>query len=95
MSTAPQLSRSAANVTFLVRMTAGETYSVGPNGVVVANGATFAAGTPTTATLADGKVVKITSGASVPLVSTGLLQGETYSVGPYGVVVINGATFVT
>lgn len=95
MSTAPQLSRSAANVTFLVRTTASETYSEGPNGVVVANGATFAAGTPTTATLPDGNVVNVTPGASVPLVSTGLLQGETYCVGPYGIVVINGATFAT
>ena len=73
----------------------GETYSMGANGLVVMGGATFATGTPTTATLADGKVVTVTPGAiamAAPPVQTGIFQDETYSVGLNGIVVMGGAT---
>ena len=51
--------------------------------------------TPTTATLSDGKVVVVTPGMTAPPVQTGIFQGENYSVGPNGIVVIDGTTFAT
>lgn len=45
----------------------GESYSVGPNGVVVIDGTTFSTGTPTTATLANGKVVVVWPSGSISI----------------------------
>ena len=73
-------------------------------------GSTFATATPTMATLANGKVVVISSGSILVLdatlspgnplqttapAQTGIFQGEPYSVGSNGIVVIDGSTFAT
>lgn len=87
----------------------GETYSLGADGVVVIGGKTFSVASPTTATLADGKVIIVDpSGVSIlesPVSAleesvtlspqTGILNGETYSVGPHGTVFIGGTSFAT
>ena len=87
----------------------GETYSIGSNGVIIIGGKTFDRSSPTTAILRNGKTVEVgPSGIAVfgaqgarpsskafaqPSARTGVFEGEAYSIGSNGVVIIGGKTF--
>lgn len=87
----------------------GEPYSMGSNGVVVVGGKTFTAASPTTATLADGKIVIVgpsgilvqeghSSGIAESVTmppQTGMFKGEPYTIGPDGAIFIGGKSFAT
>ena len=81
----------------------GESYSIGSNGIVVVGGKTLTTDIPTTATLADGKIIIVGSDGSVlvrpiitptPLAQTGMFQGDRFSIGS-NEVIIDGTTFKT
>lgn len=83
----------------------GETYFVGENGALVIGGKTFDRSSPTTAVLANGKTIEVGhSGIAIfkaedvktfalPSASSGVFEGETYSVGANGAIILGGKTF--
>jgi hypothetical protein len=87
----------------------GETYSVGPNGAIILDGKTFDRSSSTTAVLSNGKTIEVgPSGIAIfgakdsrplpktfaqPPARTGVFEGEAYSIGSNGVVIIGGKTF--
>ena len=83
----------------------GETYSVGANGALVIGDKTFDRSSPTTAVLGNGKTIEVgPSGIAVlkagevksfalPSASSGMFEGETYSLGANGAIILGGKTF--
>ena len=83
----------------------GETYSVGANGALVIGGKTFDRSSPTTAVLGNGKTIEVgPSGIAIlaagevksfalPSASSGMFEGETYSLGANGAIILGGKTF--
>ena len=87
----------------------GEPYSVGANGAIILGGKTFDRSSPTTAVLSNGKTIEVgpsgiaifgTKGGQLPTKTfaqpsarTGVFEGEAYSIGSNGAVIIGGKTF--
>lgn len=87
----------------------GEPYSVGANGAIILGGKTLDRSSPTTAVLSNGKTIVVgPSGIAIigakdgqlptktfaqPSARTGVFEGEAYSIGSNGVVIIGGKTF--
>ncbi|KAI9771890.1 MAG: hypothetical protein M1840_001660 [Geoglossum simile] len=76
----------------------GVPYTIQPGGIVI-SGTTFSTSQPTSVTLPNGQTLVIgpggtvqIGGTNVPLVTSGSLNGISYSITPGGSIVINGQT---